>query len=136
MAKIRELTGKDRKEVEHLFSTQGEVLLWDFNSFVEHPDCFGVVLEISEIIFGFGALIRYITPKHGLIGRLEDVLIHSDFQSGGLGKLIIDELITLGEKLQLRQIVLTSNPKREAARHIYVSRGFVLYETGVFVRNI
>jgi N-acetylglutamate synthase-like GNAT family acetyltransferase len=136
MEKVRELSKEDKGSVEDLFSADGANLLWNFESFIKHPDCFGVVLEINKRIVGFGSLIRYITPRHGLIGRLEDILVHPNFREGGLGKLIIDRLIALGEEFKLKQIVLTSNPKRDTARHIYLSRGFILYKTGVLVKNI
>jgi GNAT superfamily N-acetyltransferase len=136
MEKVRELSKEDKRSVEDLFSDDGANLLWNFESFIKHPDCFGVVLEINKRIVGFGSLIRYITPRHGLIGRLEDILVHPNFRGSGLGKLIIDGLISLGEELRLKQIILTSNPRRDIARYIYISRGFFLYETGVFVKNI
>lgn len=135
-ANIRPTKITDKEKIEELFLAKNSTLKWDFLKFINHPDNFAAVLEENTQIIGFGALIRYHTPLHGIIGRLEDIFIHPNFQKKGYGKQIIAELIEIGENLKLQQIVLTSNPKRLAARHIYESLEFVLYETGVFVKNL
>ncbi|MDA3840630.1 MAG: GNAT family N-acetyltransferase [Patescibacteria group bacterium] len=133
---IRKLAISDQEKVEGLFLAKSSILKWNFPKFLDHSDCFGIVLEKNSQIIGFGALIRYNTPLHGTIGRLEDIFVHPDHQKKGYGKKIINELILLGEQLKLLQIVLTSNPKRAAARHLYTSLGFDLHETGIFVKNL
>lgn len=133
---IRLIKKEDKNAIAELFKLKNTNLEWDYEEFYEHPNCYAVVLIKDEQIIGFGALIEYMTPKHGKIGRLEDILVHPEHEGHGYGKLLIHTLIQSGINIKLKQIVLTSNPKREVARHIYTKFGFELYETGVFIKNL
>ncbi len=44
----------------------------------------------------------------------------------------LDELIKIAKKQEIARITLTSNPKRIAARNLYLKKGFHLRDTGVF----
>lgn len=135
MTNLRPIEVEDSDGIKALFLEKNSKLKWDFSKFLNHPDCFAVVAMKNRNIVGFGALIRYHTPLHGIIGRLEDIFVHPDYRGKSHGENIVKELMRLGQKLKLEQIVLTSNPKRQIARHIYLSLGFNLYETGLFVKN-
>lgn len=132
---IRMFKAKDREAVEGLFLEKNSQLKWNFFEFLLNSNYSNIVAEKNGVIIGFGTLIKYHTASNGRVGRLEDIFVHPDHQGRGYGKMIVKELTSLGERLLLNKIFLTSNRERAAARHIYESLGFVLYETGVFVKN-
>ncbi|HBI17133.1 MAG TPA: hypothetical protein DDY52_03220 [Candidatus Moranbacteria bacterium] len=90
------------------------------------------VIESEGDIIGFGALAIYPVPTRGLVGKLEDIVVSSVYRGGGLGKKLVEDLIAVAKKENLKSISLTSNPSRIAARNLYASLGFIPAETEAF----
>lgn len=100
---------------------------------IADKNCHAIVLENEDgDVIGFGALVIHMIPIKGYVGRIEDVIIQEDFRGQGLGIKLLDELIEIAKKQELANITLTSNPKRIAARNLYLKKGFYLRDTGVF----
>lgn len=90
------------------------------------------VIESEGDIIGFGALAIYPAPTRGLVGKLEDIVVSSVYRGGGLGKKLVEELIDIARKENLKSLSLTTNPSRIAARNLYASLGFIPAETDAF----
>ncbi|MCX6761883.1 MAG: GNAT family N-acetyltransferase [Candidatus Moranbacteria bacterium] len=100
---------------------------------VGDENCHAVVLENKDgSVIGFGALVIHLIPLKGYVGRIEDVIIQEAFRGQGLGERLLDKLIEIARKQEIANITLNSNPKRIAARNLYLKKGFYLRDTGVF----
>ncbi len=103
---------------------------------ISNHHCRCLIVEQDGRIIGFGALVLYLTPLNGNVARIEDVIVDIEFRGKGVGKEIMQTLIKWAAINHVKKIVLTSNPKREAARGLYESLGFNKVDTEVFVREI
>ena len=62
--------------------------------------------------------------------------VNENYRGKGIGRMLFDEI----EKLAIREgidvLELTSNPRRESARRLYIDKGMILLDTNVFIKNI
>jgi ribosomal protein S18 acetylase RimI-like enzyme len=63
---------------------------------------------------------------------IEDVIVDSSRNGQGIGRQLIDAMVTRARELGCATVDLTSRPSREAANHLYQSAGFVRRETNVW----
>lgn len=133
MITIRDLKIEDKKELEKLFTqlTQKPIKL-DSVFLTENRFSHCRVVDDNDKIIGFAALIIHPVPTKGLVGRIEDVVIDTDYRGKGLGRKLMEDLIDIAKREKIEILNLTSNPKRIPARKLYESLGFTLSETGVF----
>ncbi|MDH4330460.1 MAG: GNAT family N-acetyltransferase [Candidatus Moranbacteria bacterium] len=135
--KIRDVQKKDKKALEGLyFQLTGKEIEVDPTVLQEDTSCFCRVMEKDGEVIGTASLIVYRIPVKGLIGRVEDVVIDESARGGGLGRMIMDDLLNLAQEKGLAYLNLTSNPKRIPARRLYESLGFEIYDTGVFWKKM
>ncbi|MDO8529394.1 MAG: GNAT family N-acetyltransferase [bacterium] len=133
MIKFRRLKTSDKKNVEALFEkSKDKIVKIDARSLVKDKNCNCLVIENDKKIIGFGALIIHQVPTKGKMGKIEDIMVDSDYRGHGLGKKMMQELIKIAKNKKNKTVNLTSHPKRVEARKLYVSMGFELLETGVF----
>ncbi|HPN54475.1 MAG TPA: GNAT family N-acetyltransferase [Candidatus Moranbacteria bacterium] len=133
MAKLRKLKHQDKKKVEDLLSQlTGKETRINIKTLIKDAGCNCIVLEEKRQVIGFGSLIIHQVPCEGCVARIEDVIVDSTRRGEGHGRKITEKLIAIAKNKKARRINLTSNPKREAARKLYLSMGFKIYETGVF----
>jgi len=77
--------------------------------------------------------------KHTLeftIADVESVVVSSKYRGRGYGKELMAAMIDAAKSLKVRQIQLTSNPKRVAANRLYQNLGFERYETNCYKMEI
>jgi len=86
-------------------------------------------------IVGMLTLVIYRVPT-GLRSIVEDVVVAENMRGYGIGKALVLHAITLAREAGVRGISLTSNPKREAANHLYHSIGFKRRETNAYYLEI
>ncbi|MBI4138726.1 GNAT family N-acetyltransferase [Candidatus Uhrbacteria bacterium] len=86
--------------------------------------------EYSRII-GMATLVR-LDLLTGTKGRIEDVVVHPDFQGQGIGKMLMRHVIHEARLGGFESVDLTSHPRREAANCLYQSLGFKPRETNVY----
>lgn len=95
-----------------------------------HSNVYSVGAFDGERLVGFAQL--FILPKTTFtIGHLEDLIVHYDYRRGGLGRKIMDVIISLARREECSVINLTVRPEREAAEALYRSIGFEEIKTNV-----
>jgi glucosamine-phosphate N-acetyltransferase len=72
-----------------------------------------IVIEDNNKIIGTGTLLieNKIIHNMGLVGHIEDIVIHNNYRKQGLGKKIIDELINISIQSNCYKIILDCNEK-------------------------
>ena len=67
---------------------------------------------------------------------IESVVVSSSQRGKGLGRLLVEHMISEAKRMNVHSIHLTSNPKRVAANNLYLRLGFVKYETNCYYFDI
>lgn len=70
------------------------------------------------------------------IAGVESVVVSSKCRGRGYGEKLMEHIITEANKLGVRSIHLTSNPRRVSANNLYLRIGFVKYETNCYVMMV
>ena len=86
-------------------------------------------------VAGMLTLATYRTPT-GLRSIAEDVVVDENMRRHGIGEALVLHAIALAREAGAIGISLTSNPKREAANHLYRSMGFKRRETNAYYLEI
>jgi ribosomal protein S18 acetylase RimI-like enzyme len=63
---------------------------------------------------------------------IEDVIVEASRNGEGIGRQLIEAMVTRARELGCATVDLTSRPSREAANHLYQSAGFERRETNVY----
>lgn len=82
-------------------------------------------------IVGVATLATFPIPT-ATRGWVEDVIVDQASNNQGIGRLLIDAMVTRARALGCKTVDLTSRPTREAANHLYRSAGFEPRETNVY----
>ena len=90
--------------------------------------------ENSEIV-GILTLVIYRVPT-GLRSMVEDVVVDESMRGYGIGKALMIHAIELAREAGAAGLSLTSNPRREAANHLYRSIGFKRRETNAYYLDL
>jgi glucosamine-phosphate N-acetyltransferase len=82
-----------------------------------------IVIEDNNKIIGTGTLLieNKVIHNMGLVGHMEDIVIHNNYRKQGLGKKIIDELINISIQSNCYKIILDCNEKNV---NFYQNSGF------------
>ncbi len=92
-------------------------------------------IEFGEII-GTATLVIMITP-HGRVGYVHDVVVDERYRGKGIGKILMQEIITIAKLYNLRELNLTTNSsKRPHAEALYLGLGFNKKPTGFYVLKL
>ena len=89
----------------------------------------------SGWVMGMGILACY-NVVSGSKGWIEDVVVEADWRGKGVGRAIIEELLTEARRRHLGAVYLTSTPQREAANRLYSAVGFVRRTTNCYRYSI
>ena len=86
-----------------------------------------IVIEDNNKIIGSGTLLieNKVIHNMGLVGHIEDIVIHNNYRKQGLGKKIIDELINISIQSNCYKIILDCNEKNS---NFYEKSGFTKKE--------
>ena len=86
-----------------------------------------IVIEDNNKIIGTGTLLieNKIIHNMGLVGHVEDIIIHNNYRKLGLGKKLIDELINMSIQSSCYKIILDCNEKNV---NFYQNSGFTQKE--------
>ena len=86
-----------------------------------------IVIEDNNKIIGTGTLLieNKVIHNMGLVGHVEDIIIHNNYRKLGLGKKLIDELINISIQSSCYKIILDCNEKNV---NFYQNSGFTQKE--------
>ena len=83
-----------------------------FKKFQEHPDNYGfVAVDDFQKVLGFGSILIEYKIRGGVMGHIEDVAIHNQYQNRGIGKLIMDKLVEKAKNKNCYKISLSCKKK-------------------------
>ena len=82
-------------------------------------------------IVGALTLICFRVPT-GLRSIIEDIVVDESARGLGIGKKLTREAIRLAESYGAKGVMLTSNPRREAANRLYQKIGFKPWQTNLY----
>jgi len=68
----------------------------------------------------------------GLRALIEDVVVDESHRGQGIGRKIMDEALRLAKDYGANGVMLTSNPHRVSANHLYQKMGFERWETNLY----
>ena len=108
-----------RQALEKLVASGTSVLL-----VARHPD-------EGAPISGMMTLVLYRVPT-GVCARIEDVVVDEAARGQGIGEALVRHAMKVAREAGADGVVLTSNPKREAANRLYLRVGFKPWETNLF----
>lgn len=72
------------------------------------------------------ATITFYETLGAVCGKVEDVIIFTDYRGFGIGKRLVIGLLTEASKRKAKYVELTSKPSRKAANKLYEKLGFKL----------
>lgn len=110
-------------ELSALVNSEASTLL-----IARYPD------ENSDIA-GILTLVIYRVPT-GLRSIVEDVVVDEQMRGHGIGKALMLHAIEIAREAGASGVSLTSNPRREAANHLYQSLGFKRRETNAYYLDL
>ena len=108
-----------RAEIEALVSSSSSILL-----VARYPD------ELAPIA-GILTLIVYRVPT-GIRARIEVVIVDEAMRGQGIGGALMRYALNMAREAGADGVALTSNPRREAANHLYQHLGFKRWETNLY----
>jgi ADP-ribose pyrophosphatase YjhB (NUDIX family)/predicted GNAT family N-acyltransferase len=88
----------------------------------------------NDNLIGMG----WVFPRRTLLRKqavIEDMIVDQDHRGKGLGREMMDDLVSWAKEQGIEVIELTSNPKREAANGLYQNYGFKLHPTNHYLYN-
>ena len=125
-SEIYQLVALYQPLVEH------ELSLYNVERFVGRLDTtFTYIACAGTKIVGAASLMLAINLD-GIGGRVENVVVDSDYQKQGIGRRLMEALIERAKHHGLNSLDLTSKPTRIAANALYLGLGFELRQTNAY----
>jgi ribosomal protein S18 acetylase RimI-like enzyme len=87
--------------------------------------------DSGDEIIGLATLVLYRVPT-GMRGYIEDVVVDEKRRGMRIGEALSQACLDYAEQAGAPQVMLTSNPGRQAAIRLYQRMGFELRKTNVF----
>jgi ribosomal protein S18 acetylase RimI-like enzyme len=94
---------------------------------LDDPEALVLVAEHEGRVIGytFAAMEGYdYKSLRGPAGLLHDILVDPDHRGGGVGRLLLDETLSMLRARGARQIVLATAERNEAAQRLFARMGF------------
>ena len=92
---------------------------------LESPALLYLIAELSGTKVGFlSCYCQQLLHHGGLVGEIQEMYVIPEFRSQKIGNKLLEKLIEIARKLNVLQIEVTSNAKREAAHNFYLKSGF------------
>ncbi|WP_424000285.1 GNAT family N-acetyltransferase [Maribacter sp. IgM3_T14_3] len=88
----------------------------------------------DDILVGIAMMAKYKVVS-GHKGMIEDVVVSSKYRGSGIGRKLMEKLLEQAEKSKLDDVLLFSGHHRTAAISLYKSLGFILKESGMYIKK-
>jgi ribosomal protein S18 acetylase RimI-like enzyme len=85
----------------------------------------------GDVVLGLLTLVLFRVPT-GVRAHIEDVVVDASARGRGIGAALTREALRLAREAGADGVSLTSNPRREAANHLYRKLGFKRWETNLY----
>ncbi|MTH17029.1 GNAT family N-acetyltransferase [Flavobacterium sp. LC2016-01] len=104
-----------------------EVFKAIFNENISNPKNLYLIAENEKEGVGFISFHTQNLLHHcGLVGEIQEFFIHENYRGQGVGRLLINEILSFGHQNNLKSIEVTTNKKRVENVAIYENLGFTL----------
>ena len=132
-----DLTPAIKIEISDLFKTlNADINQWDINDVLSQGNEFiCVCCWDNEKLVGMASLATYKVIS-GHKGIVEDVVVSDEMRGKGIGRKLMELLISEGQKLNLSEILLFSGHHRKPAIALYKSLGFNLKNSGMYTLKL
>ncbi|MEN8252296.1 MAG: GNAT family N-acetyltransferase [Patescibacteria group bacterium] len=132
--------GHNPEDLQNLFiqlTGNEKIAVPDIIKLVSATDCYCAVIEREGRAVAFGALSKFFVPDKGqYIGTIQSLVTDKQYRGKGFGTKIMTHLLSHAKTIKLKQVILTSNPKRKAANKLYKQLGFEKTNTNFFYKNL
>lgn len=139
------LTSLQKEEITPTIKDQISDLFNKLNSDINQRDIEEILAQGNEFIcaccwdneklVGMASLATYKVIS-GHKGMVEDVVVSEELRGKGIGRKLMEMLISEGQKLNLSEILLFSGHHRKPAIALYNSLGFNLKNSGMYTLKL
>ncbi len=132
-----DITPTIKKQVFDLFKTlNADINQWDIDEVLSQGNEFiCACCWDNEKLVGMASLATYKVIS-GHKGMVEDVVVSTELRGKGIGRKLMEMLISEGQKLNLSEILLFSGHHRKPAITLYKSLGFNLKNSGMYTLKL
>ena len=96
-----------------------------------------VVFKDNGRVVATSMLTDVLDPIKGIKKmHIDYFCVDKEYRERGIGRQFFDEIESLARQENVDLLELTSNPKRESARRLYLDKDMILLDTNVFIKNI
>lgn len=121
---------EDLAGLMHTLTQHRELTPRKLDETLQHAQLFVLEGEDGRLV-GMATLCPFFSPT-GRKASIEDVVIHPDYQGKGLGRLLMQEVLSAARELSPLTLQLTSRPSRIAANALYRKLGFQQKDTNFY----
>ena len=128
-----DLTPAIKIEISDLFKTlNADINQWDIDQVLaQGNEYICACCWQDEKLVGMASLATYKVIS-GYKGMVEDVVVSEEMRGKGIGRKLMETLISEGQKLNLSEILLFSGHHRKPAIALYKRLGFKLKDSGLY----
>jgi|SRR3989344_2041360 len=126
LADVNTLILQIRRRPEESLGTEEELA-----AVTRNPDTVFVAAKDGQKVVGMG-LVFLAQKFGGRVGFVESIVVLDSYRGRGLGRKIMELLISESKKASAKGLDLTSHPERVAANALYEKLGFEKRETNVY----
>ena len=132
-----DITPTIKKQVFDLFKTlNADINQWDIDDVLAQGNEFiCACCWDNEKLVGMASLATYKVIS-GHKGMVEDVVVSEELRGKGIGRKLMEMLISEGQKLNLSEILLFSGHHRKPAIALYKRLGFNLKNSGMYTLKL
>jgi GNAT superfamily N-acetyltransferase len=102
---------------------------------IKNPDTVVMGAWDGSILAGIGVL-NIVQTLSSCVGDIDDVVVSKDYRGQGVGRTLMEAIISVAKDKGATRLRLTSAARRVEANGLYQSLGFKLRETNSYVFNI
>ena len=111
--------------IEDDFTIDREKHFKGLQRLIHHPDAIVLVVEECDKVIGMATVQKLISTVMGeYVGLIEDVIISKEYRGRGIGKILIEELITESTSSGMVRLSLGADRRNQNAIHFYTASGF------------
>lgn len=102
---------------------------------INNPNTIIVGAWDGSVLAGIGVL-NIVQTLSSCVGDIDDVVVSKDYRGQGVGRTLMEAIISVAKDKGATRLRLTSAARRVEANGLYQSLGFKLRETNGYVFNI